>query len=97
MTRIFKLRPKADKDLIKIYKHSIKEWGDARADKYIMDAENIFQELADNPALGYDASYVVPQLRAFPVVSHVVFYKSTNYGIMIIRVLHKSMDSRNHI
>ena len=73
MTKQFKLKPKADNDLEKIYLYSLKGWGQNRAEKYIIDAAQSFQSLADNPALGYDASYLKPKLKAFLVVSHIVF------------------------
>lgn len=97
MVRTFKLRPKADKDLEKIYSYSVKEWGAARADQYILDIEKTFQNLADSHTLGRDYSHVRPSLRAFSVVSHVIFYMPTAYGMAVIRVLHKSMDEKRHI
>ena len=97
MKKIFKLRPKAITDLEKTYKYSVKKWGNNRADKYIRDIETTFETLADNYMLGMDYSHVGKTLRAFAVVSHIIYYKKTTYGVIIIRVLHKRMDENRHL
>lgn len=97
MPKIFKLRPKAVNDLENIYDYSVQEWGLNRAETYIHDLETTLQNLADNAALGRHYEHVRPNLRAFPVVSHVVYYKPASYGIAVIRVLHQSMDEKSHL
>jgi len=77
-TKTFKLRPKAESDLVDIYHYSLNEWGSARTDSYLRDLSNAFQQLADNHALGRDYSHVRPDLRAYSVLSHVIFYKPTS-------------------
>ncbi len=96
MAKLFKLRSKADKDLEKIYRYSVEGWGTSHANSYIFDMEKAFQNLASNSQLGRDCSGIKTNLRAFRVVSHVIFYKPTAYGVTIIRILHKSMDEQRH-
>ena len=91
------LRPKAEEDLEGIYLYSQKEWGISRAVTYIRDINAAFEVLANNAALGRNYNDVRPNLRAYNVASHVVLYKPINRGIAVIRVLHKSMDSKRHI
>jgi len=93
----FRIRPKADKDLENIYEYSYQEFGSARADQYIRELDAVFHTLADEPTLGRDYSHVRPNLMAYKVVSHVVFFKPAVYGATIIRVLHKSMDYERHL
>ncbi|MCU7861100.1 MAG: type II toxin-antitoxin system RelE/ParE family toxin [Candidatus Thiodiazotropha sp. (ex Lucinoma kastoroae)] len=71
----FRIRPKAEKDLENIYEYSYQEFGSARADQYIRDLDATFHMLADDPSLGSDYSHVRPDLMAYRVVSHVVFFK----------------------
>ncbi len=97
MLKTFKLRPKADHDLQKIYTYSVKQWGDSRAEQYIQDIETAFHTIAKKQMLGRDCDHISPSLRAFSVVSHIIFYKPDSFGIAIIRVLHKSMDEKHHI
>ncbi len=47
--------------------------------------------------LGMDYSHAGKTLRAFAVVSHIIYYKKTTYGVIIIRVLHKRMDENRHL
>ena len=93
----FRVRPKAEKDLENIYEYSYQEFGSARADQYIRDLDAAFHMLADEPSLGSDYGHVRPDLMAYRVVSHVVFFKSSVYGVTILRVLHKSMDYGRHL
>lgn len=93
----FRLRPKAVEDLENIYEYSYQEFGSARADQYIRDLDTAFHKLADEPGLGSDASHIRPNLMVYRVVSHLIFFISSVYGINIIRVLHKSMDYERHL
>lgn len=96
MAKTYKLKPRAVEDLEGIYAYSLRGWGAERADQYIRDIFAAFQNLADNDKLGRDYKHVRPDLYAFNIVSHEIFYKVTSDGITVIRVLHKSMDSRKH-
>ena len=93
----FQLRPKAEKDLERIYDYSLQEFGDDRADQYIMDLDVAFQKLADDPSLGKNYDFVRSKLQVYPVVSHVIFFKLSTKGITIVRILHKSMDYGRHL
>ncbi|WLQ15421.1 type II toxin-antitoxin system RelE/ParE family toxin [Hahella aquimaris] len=95
--KTFKLRPKAEADLVSIYQFSLKEWGADKAEAYIREINEAFLTLVNNKTLGSDRSYVRPSLRAYYVGSHVVFYKPTVYGVAVIRVLHQSMDCVRHL
>jgi toxin ParE1/3/4 len=55
-----------------------------------MNAFCIFQK---NPELGVACDYIANGYRKIPQCSHLIFYKlNPEGGILIIRVLHKSMD-----
>lgn len=96
-SKIYRLRKKADEDLQQIYVYSLEHWGSERAEKYIHSLATAFQDLALNPGMGRICNPVKPGLYAFNVVSHVIFYLPTAYGISVIRVLHKSMDYPQHL
>lgn len=91
------IQPKATEDLENIYEYSLQEFGNARAEQYIRDLDSAFHKLARQPDLGSDYSHVRPNLLAYRVVSHIIFFKLSAYGITILRVLHKSMDYGRHI
>jgi toxin ParE1/3/4 len=93
----FYVRKTADKDLEVIFIYSVENFGMKRAEEYIYDIIAAFQNLADNFKQGRDCSHVRPNLYAWNVVSHVIFYKPTKDGVSIYRVLHKSMDYKKHM
>lgn len=94
---IVRLRPAADRDLQNIFRYSVKEWGNDRAERYIRDLNTAFLKLANNELRSKRADDIHTGLHSCRVVSHVVFFKQTDYGILVIRVLHKSMDYLKHM
>lgn len=95
--KIFRLRPKAESDLENIYVYSHKEFGLSKAEQYIHDLSVAFQQLADDPDPGRDMSLIRKGVKVYPVNSYLVFFKQTSFGIIIIRVLHQSMDYSSHL
>ncbi len=95
--KTIRLRPKAVTDLENIFEYSTEKFGISRAEHYILELNNTFTRLAVEPNIGKNYSHVKSELMGFPVVSHIVFYKYTNFHLMIIRVLHKSMDYIRHL
>ena len=77
--------------------YSINNWGAIRAERYIREIIESFQMLADNYAIGLNYNHIRPNIYAYRVVSHIVFYKPTKNGVTILRVLYKSMDFKQHI
>ncbi len=48
--------------------------------------------LASNPGMGRKRDSLVPNLRSFPVVNYLIFYRPINQGIEAILVLHGARD-----
>jgi len=95
--KIYRLYPKAIEDLESIYVYSTREFGIKRTEDYILAIESSFHNLADDPLISRICAYIRPDLRAFNVGSHIIFFKTTSYGIAVIRVLHQSMDFIRHL
>lgn len=95
--KIFYIRETANKDLNNIFIYSVETFGMERAKRYLDDLVSAFQTLANNYNQGRDYSHVRPNLYAWNVVSHVIYYKPTKEGISVYRVLHKSMDYQKHL
>ena len=95
---IYKVRKKADADLVNIYRHTIKEFGEQQAERYIQLLADSFKLLADSPKLGQECDFVSPGLlRFFPSeTTHSVYFRKTGYGIDVVRVLHQTMDPDKH-
>ena len=89
----FKLSSKAKTDLIKIAKYTQLTWGTGQRNDYLKLLDNAFHQLSDEPLLGVTCNYIREGYRKSPQGSHVIYYKvnKTNQ-ILIVRILHKSMD-----
>ena len=53
--------------------------------------------LAEFPDLGRDASDIQAGYRKIETASHSVFYRKTEDGVLIVRVLHQHMDFGRHL
>ena len=91
------LSNKADADIDTIAETSLHRWGLARAEQYILGLHETFRMLAEFPDIGRDASDIRPGYRAIDTASHAVFYRKTEGGILILRVLHQHMDFSRHL
>jgi toxin ParE1/3/4 len=88
----FKLSKKAEQDLKEIYQYGYRECGEKRADKYIQELEKVFVLLAENPLLCRERIEFVPPVRIHPHNNHLIVYICRAEGILIVRLLHQSMD-----
>ena len=89
----YRLTPKAADDLDGIHEYTITNFGLEQARDYLNGLRRRFGDLAERPALGRRADRLAPGLRHYPYRSHVVFYMPENEGVLIVRVLHESMDT----
>ncbi len=88
----FKLSTKAKTDLKKIAAFTEKRWGRIQRNAYLLQFDQCFHQLADNPAMGNRCEQVRTGYRQFPQGSHLIFYRiSRGDAVEIIRVLHKNM------
>ena len=97
INKTYRLYPRAIEDLESIYLYSRQKFGVHRTEDYTLAIETSFQHLADDPLIARKCDYVHQGLRAFNIGSHVIFFKITNYGIAVVRVLHQSMEFRRHL
>ncbi|WP_058533964.1 type II toxin-antitoxin system RelE/ParE family toxin [Legionella saoudiensis] len=65
--------------------------------KAIEDLESTYLYSTREFGIKRTEDYIRPDLRAFNVGSHIIFFKTTDYGIAVIRVLHQSMDFNRHL
>jgi len=79
-------------DLKNIAAYTQKVWGSEQRRTYLKGLDLAFHFLAENPLAGVPCNYVVKGLRNHRFESHTIFYEKNNNEILIVRVLHKSMD-----
>ncbi len=89
----FLLSSKAKTDLIKIAKYTQITWGVSQRNDYLKVLDSTFHLLADDPELGINCDYIREGYSKYPQASHVIYYKEYKKSqILIVRILHKSMD-----
>ena len=89
----FTLSAKAKSDLIKIAKYTLLTWGKEQRNDYLKALDNSFQLLAGEPEIGISCDYIRGGYSKYPQASHVIYYKEYKTSqILIVRILHKSMD-----
>lgn len=84
--------------MINIGRFTSERWGKQQRNTYLKQLDTAFKLLAQQPEIGKDAAATKPGYRKFVQDSHIVFYRTgTDLKILIIRVLHQSMDVESHL
>jgi toxin ParE1/3/4 len=87
----------SEADLEPILEYTLKNWGGNQGERYLGDLQSCLQELADRTGLGRNCEAIRPGLMRMEHGRHVVFYRPKEYGIHVIRILHQSMLSGQHM
>ncbi len=87
----------AKTDLQRIGDYTRREWGAAQKRKYLGQIKDTFKAIRDTPGLGTPRDEIDKGLRTYPVRRHVIFYRETKNELLIVRVLHASMDPERHL
>lgn len=90
------LSAQADEDLISIYAYSYQLFGHAQAETYTRDLYGRFELLANFPSMGQPVKLGRATCLKFPTGSHVVYYRRTENGIFVGRILAAAQDPTRH-
>lgn len=93
----YRLSAAADADMANIIEFGIPRFGVSQVRVYVSELEQHLGALASNSSIGRDASEVANGMRRFSFGSHVIFYQQDDAGILIVRILHQSMDVHRHL
>jgi toxin ParE1/3/4 len=93
----FRLSPAAERDLEGIWKYTRREWGLEQAERYTDLLTAAFQVLAASPKSAPACDHIRQGYRRRNVERHMIYFRITDYGITIIRVLHERMDAPHHL
>jgi len=95
--RPYLLTVAARKDIIDIGRFTTEKWGKRQRDKYLKQLDDGFKLLARQPEIGRDADDIKPGYKKFSQGSNIIFYRAgTESRIVVIRILHNSMDVDQH-
>ena len=70
----------------------IKLGANKQADRYLGQLERRFIDLAQNSAKGSPRSELFSSCRMYPEGKHLIFYRPSDNGIEVVRVLHERMN-----
>lgn len=93
----YRLTPAAERDLESIWTYTVRQWGFEQADRYIDFLITAFAELADTPKTAPSCEYIRPGYRRWRVERHVIYFRATDYGIAVVRILRDRMDAPRHL
>ena len=91
-----RLSPEAERDLENIWVYTYDKWGLAQANNYIDKFSTAFDQIVNNPQLGTKYDHIRKNYRRLPIANHIVYYRLTEYGISVIRILHQRMSPMRH-
>ena len=92
----YRLAPRAEGDLENIWLYTLERWSQNQADNYYADLITAFEKLANGEKKGRSVDIRQGYLK-YSVGSHFIFYRHSDTGIDVIRVLHQSMDVERHL
>lgn len=84
-------------DLKAIARYTERKWTASQAKAYLGLIAECFAQLARRPRLGKPREDVARGYRSLPVGRHLVFYRVSGRAVIVIRVLHQSMDASLHL
>jgi toxin ParE1/3/4 len=93
----YRLTPAAERDIETIWLYTRRQWSTEQADRYTAILANAFSELAQAPQTALSCEYIRSGYRRRSVERHMVYFRVTDYGIAIVRVLHDRMDAPRHL
>lgn len=88
--------PAAAADLDGIWDYTVEEWGAEQADRYMDDIRDTCISLARGEKRGRVVDAREGYLK-HAVGKHFVFFRSTDAGIAVIRILHQRMNVGRHL
>jgi len=91
------LSRKAQADLNDIRDYSVTQFGADRAVAYLDAVEAAFRRLLEFPEVGASHKAVPHPIRSSGCQQHRIFYEVGLDTILIVRILHKSMDMERHL
>ena len=81
----------AQADVRGIFRYTSEKWSEDQAVRYTTALRDCFLTIAQHPAMGRACDSVSEGLRRLELGKHVIFYRTIEKGIRIVRVLHQRM------
>ncbi len=92
----YRLSPLAEADLEEIWRSTVRIWSAAQAERYHDGIIAALEALAIGEKLGRPVDVRAGYLKC-NVGSHVIYFRSSDYGIDVVRILHQCRDVSLHL
>lgn len=89
--------PAARADLDDIFEYTHDLWGAAQAVRYLRDIQATCESLISGHAAGQSAEHVRTGYRKSVSGSHMIYFRVADERLIVIRILHQSMDVERHL
>ncbi|WP_122604137.1 type II toxin-antitoxin system RelE/ParE family toxin [Pseudomonas viridiflava] len=93
----YRLAPAAERDLEAIWVYTFQEWGVGQANHYVDIITEAFAELEKKKKTAPACDHIRSGYRRRSIERHVIYFRATEYGIAVIRVLRDRMDVSRYI
>lgn len=91
------LSPRANLDLSETWDYTLSQWDAGQAEKYARELWSTLGRAASDSTKSVDIGDVRRGYRKSRSGSHVIFFKVTDDGIDVVRILHQRMDFERHL
>jgi toxin ParE1/3/4 len=94
---IIVLRREARRDLNGVDEFSRERFGNLVADEYMAEIDAGLARLSVHPEIGSAVAFGRVPMRSLKVGSHRLFYYFDGNRVIVVRVLHQSMNAERHL
>jgi toxin ParE1/3/4 len=90
------LSPRAQKDVDDIWEYTVEHWNIRQAEIYLRQIQRAIETVAAEPTIARSCADIRPGYWKYPAGSHVLFFRITDRGINVVRILPSRMDFERH-
>lgn len=91
------LSPRAQQDIDDIWEYTVEHWNVRQAEIYLRQIQRAIETVATEPKIARSCDDIRPGYWKYPAGQHVLFFRVTDKGINVVRVLHSRMDFERHL
>jgi toxin ParE1/3/4 len=81
--------PRAERDIVEIWRYLAVEASIKTADELLRQIRRAAERVAERPLIGRARDTLSPGLRSVLVHPYIVFYRVSDTGVEVVRVLHQ--------
>ncbi|MDP2409781.1 MAG: type II toxin-antitoxin system RelE/ParE family toxin [Pseudolabrys sp.] len=93
----YALTPRARADLKAIWTYTADHWSIEQADRYAGLLHHAMEIVAAEPRRWRPCDDIRDSYFKYAAGSHVLFFRRGESGIVVVRILHRSMDFERHL